>query len=119
MVYPEYPAVAAMSHQIHLVETADHHRQTLNWQQVADRSASLTPTLLRLGEKAKSGDCRVTINVSNDAEGRWIYQQMNRAPAEGRLRAEVKIGSPAATRCASSPRTRPWPPVSCRTCHPS
>lgn len=96
MIYPEYPAVAALAHQIHLVETAERHRQTLNWRQVADRSSALTPTLIRLGDLAKGGDCRVTINVSNDAEGRWIYQQMNRSTVAGRMRAQVKIASPAA-----------------------
>jgi len=96
MIYPEYPAVATLDRQIELMETAERHRQTLDWRQVADRSAALNPTLLRLGDIAKGGDCRVTINVSNDAEGRWIYQQMNRSSAAGRLRAEVKIASPAA-----------------------
>jgi len=96
MIFPEYPAVASLARQIDRVENAERHRQTLDWRQVADHSSALTPTLLRLGDRAKSGDCRVTINVSNDAEGRWIYQQMNRSTADGRLRAEVKIASPAA-----------------------
>jgi hypothetical protein len=96
MIFPEYPAVASLARQIERVENAEHHRQTLNWRQVADRSSALTPTLVRLGDQAKRGDCRVTINVSNDAEGRWVYQQMNRSTADGRLRAEVKIASPAA-----------------------
>ena len=96
MIYPDYPPVETMAHQIALVETADRTRETLDWRQVADRSAALTPKLKRLGAIAKEGNCRVTINVSNDAEGRWVFQQMNAAPGEARVRARVKIASPAA-----------------------
>jgi hypothetical protein len=96
MIYPEYPAVAAMQRKIDLLENASRTRVTLDWRLVADRSPALTGDLERLGGLAKAGDCRVTINVSNDAEGRWIYRTMNQAAGDGRLRAEVKIASPAA-----------------------
>ncbi len=96
MIYPEYPAVATLAHQIELFETAERTRETLDWQLVASRSDSLTPQLQRLGRVAKGGDCRVTINVSNDAEGRWVFQKMNAAAGPGRVRAQVEIASPAA-----------------------
>ncbi len=96
MIYPEYPAIATLRKQIALLENAERTRRTLDWRLVAERSAALHDPLARLGARAKSGDCRVTINVSNDAEGRWIYQRMNAAAGPERLRAEVKIASPAA-----------------------
>ena len=96
MIYPDYPAVATMRRQIALLENAERTRRTLDWRLVAERSPSLNGTLRSLGSTAKSGDCRVTISVSNDAEGRWIYQRMNAAEGPERLRAEVKIASPAA-----------------------
>jgi hypothetical protein len=96
MIYPEYPPVETMAHQIALVESARRTRETLDWQLIAERSERLTPTLLRLGGIAKAGDCRVTINVSNDAEGRWVFQKMNAAAGDSRVRARVKIASPAA-----------------------
>jgi len=96
MIYPEYPPVATMAHQIALVESAERTRETLDWRLVAERSATLSPKLERLGQIAKEGDCRVTINVSNDAEGRWVFQQMNAARGDNRVRAQVKIASPAA-----------------------
>lgn len=96
MIYPDYPPVATMAHQIALLESADRTRETLDWRLVAERSATLAPELKRLGRIAKQGDCRVTINVSNDAEGRWVFQQMNSARGENRVRAQVKIASPAA-----------------------
>lgn len=95
MIYPDYPPVETMAHQIALVESAERTRETLDWRLVAERSSALQPKLERLGRIAKDGDCRVTINVSNDAEGRWVFQQMNAANGE-RLRASVKIASPAA-----------------------
>jgi hypothetical protein len=96
MIYPEYPPVETMANQITLVESAERTRETLDWRLVAQRSETLTPTLKRLGRIAKAGDCRVTINVSNDAEGRWVFQQMNAASGDSRVRAQVKIASPAA-----------------------
>jgi len=96
MIYPDYPPVETMATQIALVENAERLRETLDWRLVADRSDKLTPTLMRLGRIAKSGDCRVTINVSNDSEGRWVFQQMNSAAGDHRVRARVKIASPAA-----------------------
>ena len=96
MIYPDYPPVATMAHQIALVESAERTRETLDWRLVADRSQTLAPKLKRLGQIAKAGNCRVTINVSNDAEGRWVFQQLNAAEGDGRVRAQVKITSPAA-----------------------
>jgi hypothetical protein len=105
MIDPDYPAVASLQRQIDLLEQAERTRETLDWQLVANRSPTLTDQLLRLGRLAKQGDCRVTIQVSNDAEGRWIYQNMNRASGTGRLRAQVSIASPTAVDilCFTSP----------------
>jgi hypothetical protein len=96
MIHPDYPAVEAMQRKIEMLESASRTRVTLDWRLVADRSPELTDDLTRLGRLAKSGDCRVTINVGNDSEGRWIYRSMNAAGGDGRLRAEVKIASPSA-----------------------
>jgi rubrerythrin len=96
MIYPDYPAVTTMQRKIELLESASRTRITLDWRLVAERSNALTADLEKLGRRAKSGDCRVSINVSNDSEGRWIYRKMNGAQGERRLKAEVKIASPAA-----------------------
>ena len=34
------------------------------------------------------------IRARNDAEGRWIYQQMADAPGDRRIRAELTFGAP-------------------------
>ncbi len=96
MIHPHYPPVATLKAEIERVRNAQRTRRTLDWRLVARRSERLGPTLRQLGGTAKSGDCRVTIQVSNDAEGRWVYQQMNRASGSGRIRASIRIASPAA-----------------------
>lgn len=96
LIYPEYPPVEIMANQIALMETARRTRETLDWRLISERSDRLTPTLVRLGGIAKAGDCRVTINVSSDADGRWVFQKMNAAKGDTRVRARVKIASPAA-----------------------
>lgn len=104
LVYPEYPGLAAIEQRLRMEERAVRTRVVLDWRLVAERSPTLSPQLGRLGGQAKAGDCRVIIQVSNDPEGRWIYQRMNAAPGPGRLRAEVRIASPAAVevRCFPS-----------------
>lgn len=96
MIYPEYSAIDTLRQQIALFENAERTRETLDWRLVAKHSENLTPQLRRLGSIAKDGDCRVTINVSNDAEGRWVFQKLNSAAGDSRVRAQVKIASPAA-----------------------
>jgi hypothetical protein len=96
MIYPEYPGIEPVRRQLALLENAERTRRTLDWRLVAERSPRLTPELMQLGRLAKADDCRVTISVSNDAEGRWVYQQMNGAEGPGRVHAAVKIASPAA-----------------------
>jgi hypothetical protein len=105
MIYPDYPGVAVMQQKVELLESAERTRVTLNWRQIADRSSTLVPRLRRLGETAKADDCRVTIDVSNDSEGRWIYREMNAATGPHRLRAEVRIASPAAVEIVCFQRT--------------
>jgi hypothetical protein len=95
MIYPEYPGVAMLDRQIELLERAETTRRTLDWRLVADRDTALERELTRLGATAKRDHCRVTIQVSHDAEGRWVYRALNRAPGP-RLSAELKIASPAA-----------------------
>ena len=96
VIYPDYPGLAVIERRMALEETASRTREVLDWREVAQRSSDLAPRLIRLGKLAKAGDCRVTIHVSNDNEGRWVYQQMNKADGAERIRAEVRISSPAA-----------------------
>jgi hypothetical protein len=60
------------------------------------RSPELASRLAALGALAKQEHTWVTISARNDAEGRWIYQQLRKAPGEHRIRAELVIaGAPS------------------------
>ena len=96
MVYPQYSGITAVSRQIELLKNADRTRVILDWRLVAQRSPTLSDRLMSLGAKARNDHCRVTINVSNDSEGRWVFKQMNQATGSGRIQATIEIASPAA-----------------------
>ncbi|MFS1524166.1 N-acetylglucosaminyltransferase [Microbulbifer sp. 2304DJ12-6] len=59
------------------------------------RSAQLAEQLRRLARRIRSEQLRVIIVARNDAEGRWIYQQLREAVPGYRVRGDIKIGSPA------------------------
>ncbi|MDE0064091.1 MAG: hypothetical protein OXP09_16800 [Gammaproteobacteria bacterium] len=89
-----HPAIEPTAQQIKLVEAAERDRIRLDPAVLAGRSAALGARLRDLGLRAKSADCRVTINARSDAEGRWIYRQLNSASGAARVRARLAIASP-------------------------
>ena len=94
MVDADHPAVHRTEIQINLLANAERKRLTLDKAQLARRSADLGQPLKTFGTQARVSNCRAIIRVQNDAEGRWVYQQMNSAPGEDRIRAQIQIGSP-------------------------
>ena len=89
-----HPAIAPTAQQAQLVENAERDRVRLDPAVLANRSAALGARLRGLGVRAKGAGCRVTINARSDAEGRWIYRQLNSASGEARVRARMAIASP-------------------------
>jgi hypothetical protein len=96
MVDPNNTNIEPIAAELRLLEKAERSRTVLDWQLVAARSSELTPILRRAGVKARKDGCHAVISVSNDAEGRWIYQQLSRAPGERRIQAQIRIASPSA-----------------------
>jgi tetratricopeptide (TPR) repeat protein len=94
LIDPNHPSIKPMANQVFMLSTAIRDRYPLNRRQLSARSAALAKRLEKLGERAKSANMRVIIRSRNDAEGRWIYQQMRKAAGEPRIRAELTIGSP-------------------------
>ncbi|MFC6981009.1 hypothetical protein [Microbulbifer taiwanensis] len=45
-------------------------------------------------QRIRRGELRVIIVARNDAEGRWIYQQLREAVPGYRVRGDIKLGSP-------------------------
>lgn len=57
------------------------------------KSPELLAELKRLAIAAKAQDAMVLIVARNDAEGRWIYQQMREAVPGYRLRGDIQPGA--------------------------
>ena len=94
LIDPANPAIEATASQVQLLSTARRERLKLDKSLLSARSETLLQPLTELGEKARAEDCRTTITARSDAEGRWLYQQLNQAKGERRIRAQLQIGSP-------------------------
>ncbi len=67
------------------------------------RSPLLERRLVELGGHIQMHNAMVVIVARSDEEGRWIYQQLNRADPENRIRAQIRIESQPYLRIAGSP----------------
>jgi len=94
IVEPQLDSIAATEAQIEIRSTAARERFQLDGGQLSAHSDELVVQLKSLGAKAKAADAWVIIRARNDAEGRWIYQQMASAPGARRIRAELTLASP-------------------------
>ncbi len=94
IVDAEHPGIAAAEAQIRLLAEARRVRLPVAGSQLRDRSDPLARSLAELGSRARNGNCLAIIRSPSDASGRWIYQQMSRAPGTARIRADIEIGSP-------------------------
>ena len=56
------------------------------------RNETIKQELAQLARQAREGQSRLTIIARNDAEGRWIYQQMRTAVNNYRLRGNIQLG---------------------------
>lgn len=89
-----HPDLEPTARKIDLLTNARRERLALEPGKLRERSSDLSQPLQVLGGQAREPNCRATIRVRSDAEGRWVYQQMNRAPGDARIRAQIQIGSP-------------------------
>lgn len=64
-------------------------------EQVTERSTALAQRLREMAENSQSRETIIKIRARTDADGRWIYQQMNLG-TETRLRATIHTGLPPA-----------------------
>ncbi len=94
LVDPDLDSIAATETQIKVRSTAQRDHTTLDVEQLSTHGAELSGQLKTLGAKAKARDAWVVIRARNDAEGRWIYQQMADSPGDRRIRAELTLGAP-------------------------
>lgn len=95
-VDPDRPGIGETEALIELRSSAQRRHVALDTEQLAAHAAELAEQLKVLGRQAKAQDAWVIIRARNDAEGRWIYQQLASAAGERRIRAELTIGAPPA-----------------------
>ncbi|MXX28452.1 MAG: hypothetical protein F4Z45_01735 [Gammaproteobacteria bacterium] len=93
-VDPAHPAIAPTERQLDLLENARRDKVRLDAGALAERASAVQSTLKRLGRRASEGGCRVNINARSDAEGRWVYQQLNSGAGDARVRARLTVASP-------------------------
>jgi hypothetical protein len=94
LVEPEHPGIEAVATQIALLADAERHRYPLDSRALSDRDPAVVGRLRQAGMASRGSGCRAEIVARNDAEGRWIYQQMSLAQGSERIRAELRIGAP-------------------------
>ncbi len=94
LVDPELDSIDVAQAQIKMRSTAQRDHTSLDPEQLSAHTAELSARLKALGTRAKSRDDWVVIRARNDAEGRWIYQQMADSPGDRRIRAELTLGTP-------------------------
>ncbi len=94
IVDADHPAIEPTTEQLRLLMHAKREKLMLAISPLRNRAASVRDALVAFGAKARVATCRVTINARNDADGRWIYQQLSQADGERRIRAKMQLASP-------------------------
>ena len=94
LILPDHPSIEPSAAQIRLIMSADRTVLKLDREALTRRAASVAEPLSHFASGATL-TCRFVISARNDAEGRWIYQQLKGSYA-GRLRAQVRRQSPPA-----------------------
>ena len=93
-VDPAHPAIAPTERQLNLLANAHRDKVRLDGGELAERASTVQRRLKSLGRRASQADCRVDINTRSDAEGRWVYQQLNSGAGDARVRARLTVASP-------------------------
>lgn len=94
-VGPEHPSTATVAHSIERLLAAPLEQFELDGDALNRLDPALGQRLQEIGAMAKRDQLLVVIQVPRDDLGRWVYQRMNAAPPNVRLRARSEIGSPA------------------------
>ena len=94
LVDGDHPSLPSLYAQLQRLRDAERIHLDLSSNAVRERSAEAGDALARLGVRARQPNARVLIRAGNDVQGRWIYAQLNRAPGDRRIRAEMEIGWP-------------------------
>ena len=115
-VDPEHLGLAPLRERLRLAAAAQTRSIALDPRELNLRSSALSSTLLQAGGDAKRANAFVQIRARSDEEGRWIYEQLNKA-AGGRLRAEIlRAGQPSIATTTTRANTPDRAHTTCETC---
>ena len=95
LIVPDHPSIEPTRAQIRLLEEAQRTALQLDQHVLNNPTRALKDQLIALGTHPQQTPCRFIIYARNDAQGRWIYEQLASADISGRIRAEIKIRTPA------------------------
>lgn len=98
---PEHPNIPAVVKLIDEHQNANKLTYYLQVDGLDSRSAWLASELSDIGRSASKRKATVVITARSDAEGRWIYQQMNNGSPE-RIHARMEIGDEPCVRLVYS-----------------
>jgi len=93
-VDPGHVGMRSLRDQLDLLVSAERIVLELPYAQVSGRDEEAAARLAALGERARQPNARVSIRTASDADARWIYEQLNRASGDRRIRGAVEIGLP-------------------------
>lgn len=89
-----HPAIAPTERQARLLETAERRRLRLDAAGLAAQSQEVAGALQALGAQAKQPGCLAVIRASSDAQGRWVYAQLNQGAGSNQVRAQLEVAAP-------------------------
>ena len=94
VVDPTHPGIDPLRQQVDLLSRAERLTLALTDEEVRSRAPVVRRKLEDFGNNARLPRSRVSIRAGNDADARWMYQQLALAPGERRIRAGIDIGLP-------------------------
>ena len=95
--------ILVLRRQIKLLENARRWSLDLPADEVRRRSRFASLKLKNFSPTARAPNARVMIRAGSDADGRWMYEQLNDGPGQRRIRGEIEIGSPPQVRVLVMP----------------
>jgi len=89
----QHPSIKALESRISRAKNSRKESFQLDGSTLSNRTDSLIGKLHEIGRAADEQNAKVRIIAPTDADGRWIYQQLNDASME-RIRATIELGNP-------------------------
>ena len=90
----QHPGISPLRQQVNLLSRAERLTLALTHEEVRARAPVARRKLEDFGINARLPRSRVSIRAGSDADARWMYQQLARAPGERRIRGGIDIGLP-------------------------